>query len=326
MEKAWARIAAALCAVGLAFSAATVAAQGFPTKPIRIVVPYPPGGTTDIVARPVAKGLQEALGQPVIIENRPGAGGNIGMDLVAKSAPDGHTIAVSSVATLAIGASLYAKLPYDLLRDLAPVTRIAAVPNVLVVHPSVPANSVRELIAYAKANPGKLLFGSAGSGTTVHLSGELFKTMAGIDMQHIPYKGAAPAMVDLLGGRVHLMFDFLSSSLAHIQGKKLKALGVTGPKRSPLLPNVPTIAEAGVPGYEVHAAFGVLAAAGTPPAIVKKLNAEIVKLIGTPEMKGILAKQGADPIGDTPEEFARSLKQEVEKWAAVVKASGARVE
>jgi tripartite-type tricarboxylate transporter receptor subunit TctC len=326
MKQAGFRIAGALCALAFALSSATAAAQSYPTKPIRMVVPYPPGGTTDIVARPVAKGLQEALGQPVIVENRPGAGGNIGMDLVAKAAPDGHTIAVSSVATLAIGASLYSHLPYDVLKDLAPVTRIAAVPNVLVVHPSVPANSVRELIAYAKANPGKLQFGSAGNGTTVHLSGELFKSLAGVNMQHIPYKGAAPAMIDLLGGRVQLMFDFLSSSLTQIEAKKLKALGVTGPKRSPLLPNVPTIAEAGVPGYEVYAAFGVLTTGGTPPAIVRKLNAEIVKLIATPGMKDILARQGADPIGDKPEEFARSLKQEVEKWAAVVKASGAKVD
>jgi tripartite-type tricarboxylate transporter receptor subunit TctC len=326
MKEAALRIAGVLCAVAFALSSTSAAAQAFPTKPIRMVVPYPPGGTTDIVARPIASGLQEALGQPVVVENRPGAGGNIGMDLVAKAAPDGYTIAVSSVATLAIGASLYSHLTYDVLKDLAPVTRIAAVPNVLVVHPSVPANSVRELIAYAKANPGKLHFGSAGNGTTVHLSGELFKSMTGIDMQHIPYKGAAPAMVDLLGGRVQLMFDFLSSSLTEIKAKKLKALGVTGPKRSPLLPNVPTIAEAGVPGYEVYAAFGVLTTGGTPPAVVRKLNTEIVKLIATPGMKDILAKQGADPIGDSPEEFARSLKREVEKWASVVKASGARVE
>lgn len=322
----FAGVARAVCALCVALLADTALAQAFPTKPIWIVVPYPPGGTTDIVARSIAKGMQEALGQPVIIENKPGAGGNIGMDFVAKSAPDGYTLAVTSVATLAIGTSLYGKLPYDVLRDLAPITRIAAVPNVLVVHPSVPANSVRELVSYAKANPGKLRFGSAGSGTTVHLSGELFKYMTGTDMQHIPYKGAAPAMVDLLGGRVDLMFDFLSSSLTQIKGKKLKALGVTGPKRSPLLPDVPTIAEGGVPGYEVYAAFGVLAAPGTPPAIIAKLNSEIVKLVGSAEMKEILAKQGADPIADSPEQFAASLKREVEKWAAVVKASGARVE
>lgn len=304
-------------------------AQGagtYPVKPIRLVVPYPPGGTTDIVARAVSKGLQEALGQAVIIENKPGAGGNIGMDHVAKSAPDGYTLALSAVSTLAIGASLYGKLPYDVLRDLAPVTQVAAVPNVLVVHPSVPASSVRELISYARANPGKLRFGSAGSGTTVHLSGELFKLTAGVDMQHIPYKGAGPAMVDLLGGRVELMFDFLSSSLAQIKSQKLKALGVTSPKRSPILPNVPTIAEAGVPGYEVYASFGVLAPAGTPAAIVAKLRAEIVKLLGSAEMKEILTAQGADAIGDTPEQFAASLKKEIERWADVVKASGARVD
>jgi tripartite-type tricarboxylate transporter receptor subunit TctC len=310
----------------MASALSNAAAQGFPSKPIRLIVPYPPGGTTDIVARPIAKGLQDALGQPVVIENKPGAGGNIGMDFVAKADPDGHTLAVSSVSTLAIGASLYKKLPYDVLRDLAPVTRVAAVPNVLAVHPSVPAHSVKELVAYAKAHPGSLRFGSAGSGTTVHLAGELFKSMARIDIEHIPYKGAAPAMIDLLGGRVQLMFDFLSSAMPHIKAHQLNALAVTGPKRSPLLPEVPTVSEAGLPGYEVYAAFGVLATARTPPAVIDRLQAEIVKLIGTPAMKEILASQGADAIGDTPQEFAAALRAEVEKWARVVKASGAHAD
>jgi tripartite-type tricarboxylate transporter receptor subunit TctC len=316
----------ALLVAVMAGAVSNAAAQGFPTKPIRLIVPYPPGGTTDIVARPIAKGLQEALGQPVVIENKPGAGGNIGMDYVAKADPDGHTLAVSSVSTLAIGASLYKKLPYDVLRDLAPVTRVAAVPNVLVVHPSVPVNSVKELVAYAKAHPGSLRFGSAGSGTTVHLAGELFKSMAAIDMEHIPYKGAAPAMIDLLGGRVQLMFDFLSSAMPHIKAHKLNALAVTGPKRSPLLPEVPTVAEAGLAGYEVYAAFGVLATARTPAATIERLQTEIVKLLGTPAMKEILAGQGADAIGDTPAEFASALRSEVEKWARVVKASGAHAD
>lgn len=316
----------AACGLALAIAAGAAAAQSFPTKPIRLIVPYPPGGTTDIVARPIAKGLQESLGQPVIIENKPGAGGNIGMDAVAKAPPDGYTLAITSVSTIAIAASLYKNLQYDVLGDLAPITRIAAVPNVLVVHPSVKVSSVKELIAHAKKNPGALRFGSAGSGTTVHLSGELFKHMAEIDMQHIPYKGAAPAMVDLLGGRVQLMFDFLSSSLPHIKSRKLKALGVTSPKRSPLLPEVPTIAEAGLPGYDVHAAFGVLAPARTPPAVIDRLRDEIVKLTASAEMKEILASQGADPIGDTPAQFADALKKEVEKWAVVVKASGAQID
>ena len=315
-----------LIAIALTLLACQAAAQSFPSKPLRLIVPYPPGGTTDIVARPVARRLQESLGQPVLIENKPGAGGNIGMDFVAKSAPDGHTLAVSAVSTLAIGASLYAKLPYDTLRDLAPITRLAAVPNVLVAHPSVPANSVRELIALAKSRPGELRFGSAGSGTTVHMAGELFRSMAGVDLQHVPYKGAAPAMIDLLGGRVQLMFDFLSSSLAQVKAQKLKALAVTGPRRSALLPDVPTVAEAGLPGYEVYGAFGVLAPAGTPGAVIARLNAEIVAALGTPEMQEALAAQGAERIGDTPEEFAASLKAEIQKWAAVVKASGARVD
>ena len=315
-----------LVALACAFLAGSAAAQDFPAKPLKLVVPYPPGGTTDIVARPIAKGLQQALRQPVVIENRPGAGGNIGMDYVAKSEPDGYVLAISSVSTLAIAPSLYKTLPYDVMRDLAPVTRIAAVPNVLVVNPSVPANSVKELIAYAKAHPGALRFGSAGSGTTVHLSAELFKSMAGIEMEHVPYKGAAPAMIDLLGNRVQLMFDFLSSALAQIKAKKVKALGVTGPRRSALLPDVPTIAEAGLPGYEVYAAFGVLAPGGTPRAVVHRLRDEIVKVLGTPEMHDILAAQGAEPIGDTPDEFAARLKAEIDKWAAVVKTSGAQVD
>ena len=315
-----------LLALACALLAGSAAAQNFPAKPLKLVVPYPPGGTTDIVARPVAKGLQQALGQPVVIENRPGAGGNIGMDYVAKSEPDGHTLAISSVSTLAIAPSLYKALPYDVMRDLAPVTRIAAVPNVLIVNPAVPANSVKELIAYAKAHPGVLRFGSAGSGTTVHLSAELFKSMAGIEMEHVPYKGAAPAMIDLLGNRVQLMFDFLSSALAQIKARKVKALGVTGPRRSALLPDVPTIAEAGLPGYEVYAAFGVLAPAGTPSAVVHRLRDEIVKVLRTPEMHDILAAQGGEPIGDTPEQFAGRLKAEIDKWAAVVKTSGAQVD
>lgn len=315
-----------LVTIALALLACQAAAQPFPSKPLRLIVPYPPGGTTDIIARPVARRLQDSLGQPVVIENKPGAGGNIGMDFVAKSVPDGHTLALSAISTLAIGASLYAKLPYDTLRDLAPVARIAAVPNILVAHPSVSANSVRELIALAKSRPGELRFGSAGSGTTVHMAGELFRSMAGIDMQHVPYKGAAPAMIDLLGGRVPLMFDFLSSSLAQVKAQKLKALGVTGPRRSALLPDVPTVAEAGLPGYEVYGAFGILAPAGTPRAVIARLNTEIVAALGTPEMQETLAAQGAERISDTPEEFASSLKAEIEKWAAVVKASGARVD
>ena len=318
-----ARLFAALALALLAFG---TPAQPFPSKPVRLIVPYPPGGTTDLVARPVARRLQESLGQPVLIENRPGAGGNIGMDFVAKSAPDGHTLAFSAVSTLAIGASLYAKLPYDTLRDLAPVIRLAAVPNVLVVQPAVPAQSVRELIALAKSRPGELRFGSAGSGTTVHMAGELFKHMAAIDIQHVPYKGAAPAMVDLLGARVQLMFDFLSSSLVHIRAQKLRALGVTGPRRSALLPEVPTIAEAGLPGYEVYGAFGILAPAGTPRNVIARLNSEVMASLGTAEMQEMLAAQGAERIGDSPEQFAASLKAEVEKWALVVRASGARVD
>src|SRR5438552_13835540 len=242
-------------------------AQTYPTRPIRLVVPFPAGGTTDILAREVGQRLSMTLGQPVVIDNRPGAAGNIGADLVAKSAPDGYTLLMGTVGTHAINASLYAKMPYDHVKDFAPIILVAGVPNVLVVNPSLPVNSVQELIAYAKANPGKLNFASSGPGTSIHLSGELFKVMAGVQMTHVPYKGSAPALQDLLGGQVQLMFDNLPPSLPHIKAGKLRALAVTSVARSPALPDVPTIAESGLPGFEASSWFGILVPAGTPSAI-----------------------------------------------------------
>jgi tripartite-type tricarboxylate transporter receptor subunit TctC len=301
-------------------------APAYPTKPIRLVVPFPAGGTTDILARAAAQKLTEAWGQPVVVDNRPGAGGNIGSELVAKAAPDGYTLEMGTVGTHAINASLYAKMPYDHVKDFFPVILVAGVPNVLVVHPSVPVNSVAELIAYAKANPGKLNFASSGNGTSIHLSAELFKVMSGVQMAHVPYKGSAPAVQDLLGGQVQLMFDNLPSALPHIKGGKLRALAVTSAQRAPVLPDVPTIAEAGLPGFEASSWFGVLAPAGTPPAIVAKLNAEIAKWLASPEAKEKLQAQGANVAGGPPEEFAKHIAAETAKWAKVVKESGAKID
>ncbi|MEO8675947.1 MAG: tripartite tricarboxylate transporter substrate binding protein [Casimicrobiaceae bacterium] len=310
----------------LALAAIVASAQTYPAKPIRLVVPFPPGGATDILARDVAQKLTEAWGQQVIVDNRPGAGGNIGSELVAKAAPDGYTLEMGTVGTHAINASLYAKMPYDHVKDFAPVILVAGVPNVLVVNPALPANSVAELIAYAKANPGKLNFASSGNGTSIHLSGELFKFMAGVQMTHVPYKGSAPALQDLLGGQVQLMFDNLPPSLPQIKAGKLRALAVTSLTRAPALPDVPTMAEAGLPGFEASSWFGVLAPAGTPPAIVTKLNAEIAKWLATPEAKERLSKQGANAAGGTPEDFAKHIAAETAKWAKVVKDSGAKID
>jgi tripartite-type tricarboxylate transporter receptor subunit TctC len=301
-------------------------AQTFPNKPIRMVVPFSAGGTTDILARAVGQKLSESLGQQVVVDNKPGAGGNIGAQEVARAAPDGYTLVMGTVGTHGINPSLYKKMPYDHIKDFAPVSLVASVPNLLVVHPSVPVNSVKELIAHAKANPGKLNFASSGNGTSIHLSGELFKTMTGLQMTHVPYKGSAPAVTDLLGGQVQLMFDNMPSALPHAKGGKLKPLAVTSAKRFPGTPEIPTIAEAGVPGYEATSWFGVLAPAGTPKEIVNKLSTEIAKALKTPEMKKRLEEQGAEAVGSTPEEFAAHIKSETAKWAKVVKESGATVD
>ena len=321
---------AALFLLGVsAFALAAIAgaqAPAYPTKPIRLVVPFPAGGATDILAREVAKHLTDAWGQSVVVDNRPGAGGNIGSELVAKAAPDGYTLEMGTVGTHAINASLYSKMPYDHVKDFVPVILVAGVPNVLEVNPALPVNSVQELIAYAKANPGKLNFASSGSGTSIHLSGELFKVMAGVQMTHVPYKGSAPALQDLIGGQVQLMFDNLPPSLPQIKAGKLRALAVTSAGRAPALPDTPTVAEAGLPGFEASSWFGVLAPAGTPPEIVNKLNAEIAKWLASPGAKEKLANVGANIAGGAPEDFARHIQAETAKWAKVVKESGAKVD
>jgi tripartite-type tricarboxylate transporter receptor subunit TctC len=299
-------------------------AQAFPNKPVRLVVPFPPGGPLDTVGRALAQKLTEAWGQSVIVDNRPGAGGNIGADLVAKAAPDGYTVVMGALSTHAVNPSLYAKMPYDAIKDFAPITLVAITPNVLVVNPSLPVNSVRELVAYAKANPGKLAFGSGSNGSAGHLAGELFKADTGTDLLHVPFKGAAPAMQALLSGDIQLMFDNLASASAQVKAGKLKALAVTTARRSPLAPDLPTMAESGVPGFDISTWFGLLAPAGTPPEIVGRWNAEVGRILRTPEMRERLTAMGAEPAPDTPAEFAQFIASEAAKYARIVKVSGAK--
>ncbi|HEY5580114.1 MAG TPA: tripartite tricarboxylate transporter substrate binding protein [Rhodoferax sp.] len=319
---------AAAAALGLTLLATgSVSAQvSFPNKPITIIVPFSPGGTTDILARIVGQGLNAELGQSVIIDNRAGAGGNIGGQLAARAPADGYTLFMGTVGTHAINASLYKKMPFDPIKDFAPLTRVANVPNLLVANPAKPYKSVVELIAYAKANPGKVNFGSSGNGTSIHLSGELFKTMANVEITHVPYKGSAPAVTDLLGGQIDIMFDNLPSSIQHVRSGKLRPLAVTTANRSPELPNVPTIAEAGLPGYEATSWFGLFAPAGTPPAVISKLNTAIVKVLGQADVRKKISEQGAEVYSETPEQFAAFIQKEVVKWGKVVRDSGASVD
>jgi tripartite-type tricarboxylate transporter receptor subunit TctC len=302
------------------------AAQAYPARPVKLVVPFPPGGPLDATGRLVAQKLTEAWGQPVVVENKPGAGGNIGADLVAKSAPDGYTILLGALSTHAVNPTLYPNMPYDAVRDFAPITLLATTPNVLVVNPSLPVNSVKELVAYAKANPGKLAFGSGSNGSAGHLAGELFKVETGTDIIHVPYKGAAPAMQALLAGDVQFMFDNLASATPQVKAGKLKALAVTTARRSPLAPELPTMAEAGLPGFDITTWYGLMAPAGTPSAIVAKWNAEVTKILNSPDVKERLAAQGAEAAPTTPDQFAAFIKAEIPKYARIVKASGAKVD
>lgn len=303
-----------------------VAAQTWPTKPIKFVVPYPPGGPLDSVARLTGQKVSERLHQPVIIENKPGAGGNIGADFVAKSPADGYTILMGAVATHAINPALYKHMPYDANKDFAPITLLVSTPNVLVLNPMVKANNVKELIALAKAEPGKLNFGSGSSGSAGHLAGELFKTMANVEMTHVPYKGGAPAMQDLLSGQVQLMFDNLANSMPQIKAGKLRALAVTTATRSAFAPDLPTIAESALPGFDISTWFGIFAPAGTPNSVVLKLNEEFVRAIKLPDIKEKLDAMGAEAVGGSPEEFAVYVRSEAAKYADVIRRSGARVD
>jgi tripartite-type tricarboxylate transporter receptor subunit TctC len=304
---------------------AQTSAQSYPVKPIRIIVPFPAGGTSDILARAVGQKLGEEWKQQVIVDNRPGAGANIGAELAAKAAPDGYTLLLASTIHT-INPSLYPKLGYDPIRDFTPVTLIAATSQVLAVHNSVPVRTVKELIAYAKRRPGELNYSSAGSGSQPHLTAELFKSMTGINIVHVPYKGAPPAMIDLLAGQVALTFATAPSAVPHVKGGKLRALGVSTAQRITALPQVPTIAEAGVPGFEASGSNGLVGPAGLPPAIVERLNASVTRIVKEPAMSRFLSEQGADPVTTTASEYGAYLKAEVSKWAQVVKASGAKVD
>jgi tripartite-type tricarboxylate transporter receptor subunit TctC len=316
---------ALLCSTFFAFAQASAPNEAdYPNKPIRWIVPYTPGGTTDLLARLMATWLTQRLGQQVLVDNKPGAGNNIGTELAVKSPPDGYTIFLVNPAN-AINATLYKNLTFNFLNDMAPVGGIIRVPNVMTVRKDFPANTIQEFIDYAKKNPGKVNMASSGTGTSVHLSGELFKTMAGIDMKHIPYKGAGPATQDLLGGQVDVIFDNMPSMMGHIKAKSVKPLGVTSAQRSPALPDVPAIGEV-VQGYEASAWFGVAAPKGTPAYAIARLNKEINAALNDPGMKARLAELGGVPIPGTPEEFWALHRMETEKWAKVVQLSGAKVE
>jgi tripartite-type tricarboxylate transporter receptor subunit TctC len=319
------RLLAAAALVALA-PLAGLAAEPFPGKQIRFVVPYPPGGPLDTVARLLGQKVSASIRHPVVIDNVPGAGGNIGAGVVARAAPDGYTVLMGAVATHAINPTLYATIPYDAEKDFIAVTQIASTPNVLVVNNDVEAKSVAEFIKLAKSKPGKLNFGSGSTGSAGHLAGELFKTMAGVDMAHIPYKGAAAAMQDLIGGRVDLMFDNLASSLSQVKGGRVRALAVTTAKRTPLAPELPTIAESGLAGFDVSTWFGLFVPAGTPRPVVDRLHAEFTKALAAPDVREKMLNLGAEPVGSTPEQFAAYVKAEAAKYAKLVKASGAKVD
>ena len=317
---------AAFSSVGMLAAVPAAAQAAYPSKTVTIIVPFAAGGTTDILARIIAQGLTAELGQSVIVDNRAGAGGNIGGQAASRAPADGYTLFMGTVGTHAINAALYKKMPFDPVKDFAPLTRVANVPNLLVANPKQPFKTVKELIAYAKAHPGQLNFASSGNGSSIHLSGELFKSMTKIDMQHVPYKGSAPAVTDLLGNQVGIMFDNMPSAIQHVRSGKLRPLAVTTAKRSPELPDVPTIAEAGVPGYEATSWFGMFAPAATPPAVIATLNAAIVKVLLKPEIKKQINDQGAEAYSETPAQFSDFIHKESTKWSKVVKDSGASVD
>ncbi|HKQ29513.1 MAG TPA: tripartite tricarboxylate transporter substrate binding protein [Burkholderiales bacterium] len=309
------------------FLVATAAcAQPYPSKPTRMIVPYPPGGSADILARAIGAKVGEGLGQPVVIDNRPGAGTIIGTEATAKSAPDGYTFMLGTVSSHAINPALNPKLPFDPVKDFTPLSLVASIPFAMIVHPSVPAKSVQEFIALAKAKPGQINYSSAGNGTSNHLAGELLKSMAGIDLVHVPYKGSAPALNDLIAGQVSMMFDLVLTAAPHIKSGAARGLAVTGSQRSAILPDLPTVAESGLPGYEVSAWFGIFAPAGLPQPVAQRLNAEFVKVMREPDLKQRLASLGADPLTSSPEQFSAYLRSEIEKWAKVVKASGMKLD
>jgi tripartite-type tricarboxylate transporter receptor subunit TctC len=316
---------AALAAIAVLAASPEVLAQAWPNKSVRVVVPFPAGGSADTLSRLLGQKLTERLAQPFVVDNRPGAGGNIGTDLVAKAPADGYTILVTP-SSLAIAPSLYPNLSWDPVKDFAPVVLVASTPNILVVHPSVPANSVQELVALAKSRPGQLNYASGGNGATNHLAGELFKRMTATDIVHIPYRGNPLAVIDVLNGQVAMMFDFMITSLPHVKAGKLRPLAVTGTKRSPQVPELPTVAEAGVPGYEASTWFSVMAPAGTPAEAVNKLNAEVNAILKLADVRERLDTLGAEPMGGTPADVAALIRADLAKWAEVVRAASIKIE
>jgi tripartite-type tricarboxylate transporter receptor subunit TctC len=327
MKMSFAYSASTLTAL-LVFGVPAAIAQSagdYPSRPIRMIVPFPAGGSADTLARIAGQKLTESWGQQVVVDNRSGAGGNIGADVLVKSAPDGYTIMMGTVA-LAISAGLYSKLPFDVKKDFAPVSLVATVPMILITHPSVPVKSVKELIAFAKANPGKLTYSSAGNGTPSHLAGALFEKLTGAKLVHIPYKGGAPAVIDLIGGQISLMLDNSLSVPSHIKAGKLRALGVSTKSRSSLLPDVPTIIEAGVPGYEFDSWFGIFAPGSTPQALVAKLSDEVGRIVAMRDVQEKLRSQGAEPVGNKPGEFAQFFNADVEKLTKLIAEVGARID
>lgn len=317
---------AALCAAALLGWGALVSAQNYPSKPVRFVIPFAPGGSTDTLARAMGGKLSELLNQQVVIDNRPGANGDIGTSIVARAVPDGYTIVLGYIANFGIGPSLYDKMPYDPVKDFAPITQVAGASNILVIHPSVPAKNFKEFIAYAKANPKKVTFASASVASVGHLTGELLNDLAGIDMVHVPYKGSGQAISDLVGGHIKVMISGMASTLPHVKSGKLRGIATTGAKRTPATPDLPTIAESGFPGFEATSWFGVLAPAGTPKPVIARLNKDIIRALQEPAVAKRLADVGFEITTGTPEQFAAYIKSEIKKWAKVVKASGAKAE
>ncbi len=329
MVCAWKRVSlrsvSSIIGVVIALGSNSAFAQAWPVKPIRIVVSFPPGGSADVITRVIVPKLSEGLGQQVVVENRPGATGTIGTAVVAKSAPDGYTLTAGASTTLTVAPALYASLPYDSLKELQPITRLAQVPNLLLVNLSLPANNVRELIELAKAQPGKLTFASGGAGSTQHLAGELFKLMTGVSMVHVPYKGGAPAMADLVGGQVSILFEPMNSGIAQVRGGKVRNLAISSPARHPSMPDLPTVAET-LPGYETSIWFGLLGPAGMPREVINRLHAETVKALRSADLRERFATLGADPIGDSVEEFTATMRKDTSRWAEFAKTTGMKLE
>jgi len=315
-----------MIAVTMAAGTSAAFAQTYPTKPIKLVAPSTPGDAPDVIARLVADKLSIVLGQQVVVENKPGAGGVVGSDAVAKSPPDGYTLIMGNAGSHGINAAVYTNLPYDIQRDFAPVSQVAVAPNVMVVNPSIPAKTVAEFIAYAKSQPGKLSYASGGNGSSAHMSMELFKSMAGVDIQHIPYKGSSPALTDLVAGQVAVFIGNMPPTVPLVKGGKLRALAVTTKAHSALMPELPTIAESGLPGFETVAWFGVLAPAGTPPEIVNRLSLEIGKIARSPEMRDKLLAMGAEPVGGTPAEFRAVIDRDIAKWKPLAQKVGIKID